>query len=201
MPIITEQELQGYTENETENERLRIDLENIKYSYENTIKQRNIFLAIAILLVLILGIIFLLKSIKPELFINGYKLESRGLTIVDTSEYLHLKEIEEQNLINSQNQLTTDNEEEYVEKESIGDQIIYAVQIGAFKNNDIGLYSDSFMQFREFKEAGFHKYSLGAFESLEEAQDFRKKVIGLGFKDSFVASYQNGERINIEEAE
>ena len=57
------------------------------------------------------------------------------------------------------------------------------------------------MQFREFEEGGFYKYSLGAFETLEEAQYFRKNVLNLGFHDAFVASYQNGQRLNIEDAD
>ena len=93
-----------------------------------------------------------------------------------------------------------DNFEETTEQESIGSTTVYAVQIGAFLNNNIEIFSDSFTQFKEFQEDGFYKYSLGAFETLEEAQLFREKVINLGFNDAFVASYINGERQAIEEA-
>lgn len=198
MPIITEQELQGFNEKSADLQRLSTDHEYLQESYDKTIKQRNIFLVLAILFLIAIGIIFLLKSLKPELFINGYKLESRGLTLIETKDYQTLKDIEAASLVEETPEIT----EEYAEEEqqSIGDLTIYAVQIGAFKNNDIELYSDSFTQFKEFEEAGFYKYSLGAFETLEEAQDLRKKVIGLGFSDAFVASYVNGERQAIEEA-
>lgn len=198
MPIITEQELQGFNEKSADLQRLSTDHEYLQESYDKTIKQRNIFLVLAILFLVAIGIIFLLKSLKPELFINGYKLESRGLTLIETKDYQNLKDIEAASLVEETPEIT----EEYAEEEqqSIGDLTIYAVQIGAFKNNDIELYSDSFTQFKEFEEAGFYKYSLGAFETLEEAQNLRKKVIGLGFNDAFVASYVNGERQAIEEA-
>lgn len=199
MPIITDQELQGFNEKSAELKTLYTDHEYLQESYTKTIKQRNLFLGLAILFFAALGITFLLKSLKPELFINGYKLEARGLTLVETTDYQALKDIEAASLLQSENDSSNDSENN-IEQESIGDQTIYAVQIGAFKNNDIGLYSDSFTQFNEFEEEDFYKYSLGAFETLEEAQDFRKKVLNLGFEDAFVASYINGERQSIEEA-
>lgn len=201
MPIITEQELQGFNEKSNELKSLSTDHEYLQESFDKTIKQRNIFLALAILFLVALGITFLLKSLKPELFINGYKLESRGLTLIETKDYQALKDIETASLAYENTETEPEPEPEYSdEEESIGGQTIYAVQIGAFRNNDIELYSDSFTQFKEFEEAGFYKYSLGAFETLEEAQDLRKKVIGIGFSDAFVASYINGERQAIEEA-
>ena len=201
MPIITEQELQGFNEKSTELKRLSTDHEYLQESFDKTIKQRNIFLALAILFLVALGITFLLKSLKPELFINGYKLESRGLTLIETKDYQALKDLETASLAYENTETDPEPEPEYSdEEESISGQTIYAVQIGAFRNNDIELYSESFTQFKEFEEAGFYKYSLGAFETLEEAQDLRKKVIGIGFSDAFVASYINGERQAIEEA-
>lgn len=197
MPIITEQELQGFNERSAELQTLSEDHEYLQESYNKTIKQRNLFLALAILFLVALGIVFLLKSLKPELFINGYKLESRGLTLVETKDYQALKDIEAASKLAEENVLEEVDSNEQV---SIGDQTIYAVQIGAFKNNNIELYSDSFTQFNEFEEEGFYKYSLGAFETLEEAQNFREKVLNLGFDDAFVASYVNGERQAIEEA-
>ena len=196
MPIITDNELQTFNESSEDLKKLTTNHEYLKESYEKTIKQRNLFLGLAILFFLIVGIIFLLKSIKPELFINENNLNSRGLTLLKTEDYKSLKQAELTNRL----QYNETKNDDVVQKESIGNQTIYAVQIGAFKNNDIELFSDSFTQFNEFKQGGFYKYSLGAFETLEEAQNLRKKVIGLGFNDAFVASYVNGERQTIEEA-
>ena len=46
----------------------------------------------------------------------------------------------------------------------------------------------------------YYAYSLGTFETLEEAQKFRKQLVNIGFDDAFVASYQDGQRVKIEAA-
>ncbi|AXT62834.1 SPOR domain-containing protein [Aquimarina sp. AD10] len=83
---------------------------------------------------------------------------------------------------------------------SIEGEVIYAVQIGAFESKDLSLYSENFVNFREIKSEGFNKYALGNFETLNEAKKFRREIVQLGFRNAFIASYQNGERIKIEEA-
>ena len=83
---------------------------------------------------------------------------------------------------------------------SLNDQVVYAVQIGAFEDKNLSLYSDKFVNFREIKSGGFNKYALGNFETLEEAKRFRREMVKLGFRNAFIASYQNDQRIKIEEA-
>lgn len=86
------------------------------------------------------------------------------------------------------------------EKESLQEELIYAVQIGAFEDKDLSMYSDGFVNFREIKSGSFNKYALGNFETLNEAKRFRRELVKLGFRNAFIASYQNGERLKIEEA-
>ncbi|WP_052158240.1 SPOR domain-containing protein [Lacinutrix jangbogonensis] len=85
-------------------------------------------------------------------------------------------------------------------QESIKDQIIYAVQIGAFKERDLSLFSSNLVNFTEISESGYNKYALGNFSTLQEAQDFRGELVKLGFKDAFIASFKNDKRLKIEEA-
>jgi len=204
MPIITDQELQGFNEKTRELNNLSIDYEDLEESYTKTIKRRNLFLVLAILFFIGLVSTFLLKNIKPELFINKHKLQAKGFTLINSKEYQDLKDDLEQSklAIENANEIAEEDysEQNNTEQESIDGNTIYAVQIGAFVNNNIEIFSDSFTQFKEFQEDEFYKYSLGAFETLEEAQEFRKKVINIGFNDAFVASYINGERQAIEEA-
>lgn len=47
----------------------------------------------------------------------------------------------------------------------------------------------------------FYAYSVGNFETLEEAQKFRQELVAMGFNDAFVASYRDGKRIAIEDAQ
>ncbi|MDY8136421.1 SPOR domain-containing protein [Aquimarina sp. 2201CG5-10] len=84
--------------------------------------------------------------------------------------------------------------------ESLEGELTYSVQIGAFEKRDLSLYSDNYVNFKEIKAGEYNKYALGNFASLNEAKMFRKELVRLGFKDAFIASYQNGERLRIEEA-
>jgi len=83
---------------------------------------------------------------------------------------------------------------------SLEDEIVYSIQIGAFEQKDLSLYSENFTNFKEIKQGGFNKYSIGNFENLYEAQEFLTEINALGFPDAFIASYANGERLKIEEA-
>lgn len=83
-------------------------------------------------------------------------------------------------------------------KENISGEKIYSVQIGAFSRNKFPLLSESLTGFTSKKE--LFKYSIGLFETLEEAQNFRKELVLVGFEDSFVASYIGNQRQEIEEA-
>lgn len=86
------------------------------------------------------------------------------------------------------------------EKPSLNNELVYAVQIGAYRNEimDLSMYSDKFVNFKEIKSQPFNKYAIGNFATLEEAQQFRKQIVRLGLKNAFIASYQNGERLKIE---
>ena len=82
---------------------------------------------------------------------------------------------------------------------SLGDQIIYSIQIGAFEQKDLSLYSESFTNFKEIKQGRFNKYSIGNFENLHEAQELLTEITSMGLRDAFIASYANGERLKIED--
>ncbi len=83
---------------------------------------------------------------------------------------------------------------------SVDDVKVYAVQIGAFEEKNLSLYSDKFMNFREIKQGNLNKYALGNFATLSEAKKFRRELVKLGFSSAFIASYLNGKRQQIEEA-
>ncbi|GAA4275874.1 SPOR domain-containing protein [Aquimarina mytili] len=83
---------------------------------------------------------------------------------------------------------------------SIEGELVYAVQIGAFEEKNLSMYSDNFVNFKEIKSEGYNKYALGNFETLAEAKRFRRELVKLGFRNAFIGSYQNGKRIKIEEA-
>ena len=93
-----------------------------------------------------------------------------------------------------------ENNQEASKKPTLENELVYAVQIGAYRNEimDLSMYSDKFVNFKEIKGEPFNKYAIGNFATLKEAQNFRKQVVRLGLKNAFIASYQNGERLRIE---
>lgn len=73
-------------------------------------------------------------------------------------------------------------------------EIIYSVQIGAFKNFKIN--SDELQNLKEFSSEDYQKYAIGNFTKYEEAIDLKKNLTKMGFKGSFIIAQSYGEIIN-----
>lgn len=87
----------------------------------------------------------------------------------------------------------------YLYRKLITEDTIYSVQIQSFKDQDIKMISDTFTNALVYEDEDFFKLSLGLFETLKEAQIFRKQIIRSGFsKKIFVISYYKGKRVRIE---
>ena len=78
----------------------------------------------------------------------------------------------------------------YLAKKFLEKEKIYSVQVKSFVDNNITLASEALTNTMFVKTNPFYSYSLGNFETLEEAQKFRNQLVEMGFKDAFVASYQ-----------
>lgn len=87
----------------------------------------------------------------------------------------------------------------YLAKKFLEKEKIYSVQVKSFVDNNVTLASEALTNTLFVKTNPFYSYSLGNFETLEEAQSFRYQLVKMGFDDSFVASYQDGKRIKIED--
>lgn len=87
----------------------------------------------------------------------------------------------------------------YLAKKFLEKEKIYSVQIKSFVDNNITLASEALTNTMFVKTNPFYSYSLGNFETLTEAQLFRKQLVDMGFQDAFVASYKEGKRIKIED--
>ena len=87
----------------------------------------------------------------------------------------------------------------YLARKFLEKEIIYSVQVKAFVDNNMNLASESLSNTLFVKTNPFYAYSLGNFETLEEAQKFRRELVSMGFSDAFVASYQDGKRLKIED--
>ena len=88
----------------------------------------------------------------------------------------------------------------YLAKQFLEKETIYSVQVKSFVDNNVTLASEALTNTLFVKTNPYYSYSLGNFETLEEAQDFRKQLVSIGFEDAFVASYKDGKRLKIEPA-
>ncbi len=199
MPIIEEQDLLDLKNKveslQTSNIDLKIELEEKEKATESTAKQRNIIGAIA-------GLLFLTALAFLFLWLTKDKVKNQN-TFLNEGEFV-VNQSKLDSIVNDRIAIhANDNYDELTNDSSAGsikDELIYAVQVAAFTDNNISLTSDDLAQFQEVKKGKFYKYSLGAFSTLEEAQQFRKDLVRLGFEDAFIGSYQNGKRVRIEEA-
>lgn len=87
----------------------------------------------------------------------------------------------------------------YLAKEFLQKEKIYSVQVKSFVDNNVTLASEALTNTLFVKTNPFYSYSLGNFETLQEAQSFRKQLVNIGFEDAFVASYKDGKRVQIED--
>lgn len=199
MPYLSEEELSELkTQIEDAQEQKRVtDFAHTKALRDEKEKANKFKIATIILgavaLLGVAGTIYFMNFNTPDNMISKKKYKSR-VSVLE-------KKIEEQTQnINDLNIALESKGETTTSSGSLNDQVIYAVQIGAFEDKDLSLYSDKFVNFREIKSQGFNKYALGNFETLEEAKRFRREMVKLGFRNAFIASYQNDQRIKIEEA-
>ncbi|WP_281986175.1 hypothetical protein [Aquimarina aggregata] len=89
----------------------------------------------------------------------------------------------------------------YLYRSLISRDTVFSVQIKAANNKKISSISQKFTNTLVYSDASLYKLSLGIFETLTEAQDFRKTLIQSGILDKriFVISYKDGKRIRIED--
>jgi len=81
------------------------------------------------------------------------------------------------------------------------DGVVYKVQIGAFKNKDLSKYFDNNKNFSGDVDAdGTKKYTLGAFPTYWEADNFKKYLREMGVSDAWVVAYKDGKRVELKDA-
>lgn len=175
------------------NERL---LHQIKYKNRELRRaklQRNIFAGVTTL--------FLIGTLAVASFTVGLTSSAKQ----NNSEYLNVSidslEVFRNRLSNlrQQNEELSLVKEFYLAKQFLEKETIYSVQVKAFVDNNLSLASESLTNTLFVKTNPFYAYSIGNFETLEEAQRFRRELVDMGFKDAFVASYKEGKRLKIED--
>ena len=175
------------------NERL---LDQIKIKNKELKKskiQRNLLAGITgLFLIGTLGILSYTAGLTTS---NNFENSNNLLVSIDSLE-AHKARIDN---LRQQNEELSLVKEFYLAKNFLEKEKIYSVQIKSFVDNNVTLASEALTNTLFVKTNPFYSYSLGNFETLQEAQKFRKQLVDLGFNDAFVASYKEGKRLQIED--
>lgn len=86
----------------------------------------------------------------------------------------------------------------YLARKFLENRVIYSVQVKSLVDRDAILASEALTNTLLVRNNEFYAYSIGTFEDIEDARALRRKLVEIGFKDAFVASYKDGQRIKIE---
>jgi len=175
------------------NERL---LDQIKYKNKEIRRskiQRNIFGGVAGLLTLF---ILAFTSFSAGLSSGRFNTGSNNNLLVSIDSLDAVKSRIDN--LKRQNEELSLVKEFYLAKQFLDKETIYSVQVKSFVDNNVTLASEALTNTLFVKTNPYYSYSLGNFETLKEAQDFRAQLVNIGFKDAFVASYKDGKRLKIE---
>ncbi|UII79786.1 SPOR domain-containing protein [Flagellimonas sp. CMM7] len=175
------------------NERL---LDQIKYKNKDLRKvrlHRNILLGFtALFIVGTLAITSFTAGLSSK---NSFENQNNLLVSIDSLDAIKTRI----GNLKVQNEELSLVKEFYLAKAFLDKEKVYSVQVKSFVENNVTLASEALTNTLFVKTNPFYAYSLGNFETLDEAQSFRTQLVNMGFKDAFVASYQDGKRVKIED--
>ncbi|WP_019039184.1 SPOR domain-containing protein [Psychroflexus tropicus] len=189
MPILTEQELQDIVNKETE-AKAKIEEKNQQidelYEEKKAIRnQRRGFLTSTVILAILFLALLFTVLFQPNL------LElNKGVQIAEDEEVVKKSRLEnyQKRVMELENQTSP-----YTNPLELNE--FYAVQLGAFKKFNTKLSSDSYSVVHNASYKDFNLFTLGVFETEEEAEKLRKVIRQLNFRDAFVGFYKDGERV------
>jgi hypothetical protein len=172
------------------NERLLDQIKHKNQELKRKAIQRNIFAVVTVL--------FLIAALAITSFSMGLSSGPKATEyagVMDSLEALNRRI----GSLSRQNEELSLVREFYLAKEFLEKEKIYSVQVKAFVDKNFNLAPEALTNTLLVKNNPFYAYSLGTFETLDEARRFKEELVSMGFKDAFVASYQDGKRIAIEE--
>jgi hypothetical protein len=172
------------------NERLLDQIKLKNKDLKSSRIQRNIFAGITVL--------FLIGALAFTSFTMGLTSGPKARStawVVDSLDAVNQRLAS----LKRQNEELSLVKEFYLAKEFVEKEKIYSVQVKAFVEKNFNLAPEALTNTLLVKNNPFYSYSLGNFQTLEEARRFKQELVDMGFDDAFVASYQDGKRIAIEE--
>ncbi len=83
------------------------------------------------------------------------------------------------------------------DSEEIGDEVVFRVQLGAFKNKPDAEAYKSIPNLIVVESGGYFRYMSGAFDNFNDAAAHKVKMSLEGYKGAFVVAYKNGNRVSL----
>lgn len=206
MPFLNDQELEDLQleikDLNSKNEELEIELnERVEEigDIKSTARNRNILLSFLAGIAIAFAVYFYKNG--SSLNINDIKkqeatrvLDSINDASADIDDYSDEDENSESN---------EENEDSISASEAVSNlkgeikgKTVYSVQIAALTERNYPVLSKTIAG--TLTNGEYLRYSVGLFDTLKEAQKFRKALVRMGFEDAFVASYKNGKRQQIQ---
>lgn len=201
MPFLNDQELENLQQEikdlNIKNEALEIEIsERIEEigDIKSTARNRNILLSFFAGVAIAFAVYFYQNGSSVDVSEIKKQEATRVLdSISDASSYADDSYDDDEQ--NTEDSLTASEAVENLKSEVSG-QKLYSVQIAALTERNYPVLSKTIAGTLTNDE--YLRYSVGLFDSLKEAQKFRKALVNMGFEDAFVASYVNGQRQEIE---
>jgi len=198
MPFIEENDLldlhKDIEKSQIINERL---LDQIKFKNKDLkgLKlQRNILAGVAIILIFgIFGFFSWFSGLRTS---NDIRSNDNLTYAMDSIDMFKARVAN----LKAQNDELSLVKEFYLAKQFLEKEKVYSVQVKSFVDNNVTLASDALTNTLFAKANPYYSYSIGTYETLEEAQELRRMLVAAGIKDAFVASYKEGKRLKIEPA-
>lgn len=152
------------------------------------LERRTKTLSISLFLVSLMVVALAVVYSFPDLF-------EKEETLVSDEEVLGLKQqIEE---LNAENQELRKIEEFYLAKRLLENDTVYSVQTGMIPMDSTSFISQGLSNGMFIEARPYMKYSIGLYETYEEANALRRGLVKLGFTDAFIASYKGTTRLQI----
>jgi cell division protein FtsL len=152
------------------------------------LERRTKTLSISLFLVSLMVVALAVVYSFPDLF-------EKEEMLVYNEEVLGLKQqIEE---LNAENQELRKIEEFYLAKRLLDNDTIYSVQTGMIPMDSTSFISQGLSNGMFIEARPYLKYSIGLYETYEEANALRRGLVKLGFTDAFIASYKGTTRLQI----
>ncbi|NAS30091.1 SPOR domain-containing protein [Flavobacteriaceae bacterium R38] len=200
MPFIEEDNLldlyKKIDKSEANNLRLQDQIYFKNKEVSKSMKQRNIFGIVGIICIVVCAIVISF-SLGVRNTVNNLKTTSEDKVIIPIDSIESLKN--KVRTLEDKNENLNAVREFYLAKNLLDSKKVYAVQMSAIEKTHLSLLPLSFSNLKLIKNNEYLSLSLGAFETLKEAQNFRYELVKAGFDEIFIISYAEGKRIQIEE--